>query len=293
MELAKMYLAYKPLLISIAYRMLGSLSDAEDMVQDVFVAMERVQLGEVQHEKAYLVKMTTNRCLNLLSSSRKQREVYQGPWLPEPDIGEASESPEEQVVQEETVSYALLVVLQQLNPVERAVFLLREVLMYEYSEIADMVDKSEANCRKIYSRVKPKIQQEVGETSSSSIGIRDKVELVSSFLLASKTGDFGAFVHLLTDEAVLISDGGGKRRAAIFPITGKSRIQAFLEGIQGKNSFQGELRPTNINGEPGLLLVREDIPQLAICFRAALDHSAIQAIYFVVNPDKLKRASKA
>ncbi|MFD0680495.1 MULTISPECIES: RNA polymerase sigma-70 factor [unclassified Paenibacillus] len=293
MKLAKMYMDYKLLLISIAYRMLGSLTDAEDIVQDVFVSLERVQLDEVQHQKAYLVKMTTNRCLNLLSSSRKQREVYPGSWLPEPDIGEVIASPEEQVVQEETVSYALLVVLQQLNPVERAVFLLREVLLYEYSEIADILDKTETNCRKIYSRVKPKIQQEMEDPLSSSNSISHKKDLVNSFLHASRTGDFASFVHLLADEAVLISDGGGKRRAAIFPITGRERIQAFLEGIQGKNSFGGELRPIAINGEPGLLLVRDGDPQLAICFRAAPQHSAIQTIYFVVNPDKLKRAIQA
>ncbi|MDF2964345.1 MAG: polymerase sigma-70 factor, family protein [Paenibacillus sp.] len=289
MELERMYAAYKPLLISIAYRMLGSLTDAEDTVQDVFVSMQHVPLEDIRNEKAYLVKMTTNRCLNILSSSRVQREVYPGPWLPEPDIKEGFYSPEEQMVQEETVSYALLVVLQQLSPVERAVFLLREVLGYDYTEIAEMLDKTEANCRKIYSRVKPKIQQQAPAPSAGNH--EHKGKLVQSFLLASRTGNYGPFVHLLTDEAVLISDGGGKRKAAIFPIKGRERIQAFLEGIHRKASLHGELRAVEINGEPGLLLIRGGELQKAVCFGSDPRQPGIQTVYFVLNPDKLKRYS--
>jgi RNA polymerase sigma-70 factor (ECF subfamily) len=251
--------------------------------------MKRVQIDDIQHEKAYLVKMTTNRCLNLLSSSRKQREVYPGTWLPEPDIRDASPSPEELVVQEESVLYALLVVLQQLTPVERAVFLLREMLLYDYSEIAEIVGKSEANCRKIYSRVKPKVQQETGDMALfPTDGGTHKMELVHSFLLASRTGDFGPFINRLTDHAVLISDGGGKRRAAIFPIVGKQRIQAFLEGIQRKKSLDDELRIAAINGEPGVLLIRDGEPQLAVSFRTIPQQGEVEMIYFIVNPDKLK-----
>jgi RNA polymerase sigma-70 factor (ECF subfamily) len=148
----------------------------------------------------------------------------------------------------------LLVVLQQLSPVERAVFLLREVLDYDYREIASILDKSEANCRKIYSRVKPKIQQEAPYASKPA---GDEVGgVVQSFLHASQTGDFGPFVHWLADQAVLINDGGGKRRSARLPILGKVRVRKFLEGIWRKGSLQGELRPVVINGQQGLLLVR-------------------------------------
>ncbi|TDF98287.1 RNA polymerase sigma-70 factor [Paenibacillus piri] len=289
MELETMYTEYKPLLISIAYRMLGSLSDAEDMVQDVFVSMQRVQTETVDNVKAYLVKMTTNRCLNELSSSHKRREVYTGPWLPEPDIRENGDNPEERIVLEESVSYALLVLMQQFAPLERAVFLLKEVLGYSYKEIAATVDKSEANCRKIYSRVLPKINPQTPPPAEPG----NKETVVRSFMQASRTGDFAPFIQLLTDEAVLTSDGGGKRRAAIFPIFGRERIRAFLEGLHKKAAMEDELRPVDINGEPGLLLYRDGHLHKAVCFGNDPRQPGIQAVYFILNPDKLTRAPQA
>lgn len=294
MELELLYTSYKPLLQSIAYRMLGSITDAEDIVQDIFVTMQRTPVEDVQHIKAYLVKMVANRCLNVLKSASKQREVYVGPWLPEPDIEEASAAltPEERVVREETVSYAMLVMLQQLSPVERAVFLLREVLAYDYKEIAEMLEKSEANCRKIYSRIKPKIDplsaSEERKTVSSLKSAHSDM-FVSAFLQASRTGDFKPFVHLLVDDAMLVSDGGGKVRAALYPIMGKERIRAFLEGIHGKGSFSGELRPVRINGDAGLLLIRDGMPRIALCFERADGLTlAADRVYIISNPDKLR-----
>lgn len=297
-ELEELYAAYKPLLQSIAYRMLGSITDAEDMVQDVFAAMQRSPAGDVRHMKAYLVKMVTNRCLNVLKSAARQREVYVGPWLPEPDIGDVFAvptmmTPEERAVREEIVSYAVLVMLQQLSPVERAVFVLREVLAYDYKEIAGILGKTEAGCRKIYSRLQPKLAPEPGSDrlkAVSSVTPADASLLVAAFLQASRTGDFQPFIHLLVDDAVLVSDGGGKVRAAIRPILGRDRVLAFLEGISGKGSFQGELRPARINGEAGLLLVRDGILQAAVCFGwADGGTSRWKTIYLISNPDKLQR----
>ncbi|OXM85833.1 RNA polymerase sigma-70 factor [Paenibacillus rigui] len=290
MELDDLYTSYKPLLQSIAYRMLGSITDAEDMVQDIFVTMQHVPVEDVRHIKAYLVKMITNRCLNTLKSAKRKREVYVGPWLPEPVIQELipSGSPEEQVVREETVSFAMLVMLQQLSPMERVVFLLREVLAYDYGEIAEMLDKSEANCRKIYSRAKPKIERLHGEEHvSTEASSSDR--FVSAFVQASRSGNFEPFVQLLVEHATLVSDGGGKVRAAIYPIQGRLRIQAFLEGIYGKGTFAAELRPVRINGDAGLLVIREGILHMAICFGGASTSSGMaEQVYFILNPDKLQ-----
>jgi RNA polymerase sigma-70 factor (ECF subfamily) len=288
-ELEVIYTTYRPLLISVSYRMLGSLTDAEDIVQDVFLSMQRVSLNEIEHLKAYLVKMTTNRCLNLLNSSRKQREIYPGNWLPEPDITDRLEpGPEERTVLEETVTYALLVLLQQLSPMERAVYILRKVLGFDYKELADMLDKTEAACRKMYSRVKPKILQ--AEIAASAAAADEHTgHFVEAFLQASRSGSFEPFIRLLVEDSILLTDGGGKVRAALLPITGRARIQAFWEGIFRKGAFDGEHREVRINGEAGVLLIQQGKLKWTVSFEMAADLSAIQTIYVVSNPDKLQR----
>lgn len=283
------YLEYKRLLFSIAYRMLGTKSDAEDMMQDTFVALQSAKVDEILNMKAYLVKGVTNRCLNYLKSHRHQREVYTGPWLPEPDI-EVMQTPDEKVVRDETLSYALLVMLQQLSPVERAVFLLREVLDYDYAQIADILEKSEVSCRKMMSRLKQKMKPDLSKAIWDGQGT---APFVNAFLRAVHTGDFDPFVRMLVEQATLVSDGGGKVRSAIHPIAGKARIQAFLEGIYGKGAFAGDLRQARVNGEPGLLLIRNGEAKSVICFGAADEAGTIQSIYFISNPDKLEAIADA
>lgn len=286
-ELGIVYTEHRQLLLSIAYRMLGSYTDAEDIVQDAFVALQRIDHEDIRSMKAYLVKTVTHRCLNHLKSSRKQKEVYLGPWLPEPEIDlyDAGLNPEEQVVREESVSYAFLVMLQQLSPMERAVLLLREVLEYDYQQMAEILDKSESNCRKILSRAKQKMNPNEDELPADAK--QNSGPFVQAFLKGVRTGNFEGFVHLLTEQATLVSDGGGKVRAAVFPIFGKERIQAFLEGIQNKGSFSGELLEVRINGDHGLLLMQEGRPRLAICFAAAADSGSIESVFIILNPDKL------
>ncbi|WP_282941740.1 sigma-70 family RNA polymerase sigma factor [Paenibacillus sp. RC67] len=289
-ELELAYTEHRKLLLSIAYRMLGSYTDAEDIVQDAFVALQRGHMEDIRSIKAYLLKTVTHRCLNHLKSFRKQKEVYTGPWLPEPDIEvyDTSLSPEEQVMREESVSYAILVTLQQLSPMERAIFLLREVLDYDYSQMAEILDKSETNCRKMFSRVKQKLNQ--GDNPTTVTDVQKSSGLyVQAFMKGVRTGNFEGFVHLLTEQATLVSDGGGKVRAAVFPIFGKDRIQAFLEGIQSKGSFGGELLEVRINGDQGLLLIQEGRPKLAICFGATPQSDSVKSIFFILNPDKLGR----
>ncbi|WP_274468601.1 MULTISPECIES: RNA polymerase sigma-70 factor [unclassified Paenibacillus] len=281
----EIYRTYHKLLFAVAYRMLGSEADAEDILQEIYMKLPSVDLASVDNLKAYLVKMVTNRCLNVVKLARKTREVYVGPWLPEPQIQNAAHDPMRRIEQDETVNYAFLVLLQKLTATERAVFILREALGYEYAEIADMLHKSEDNCRKIFSRAKSKVAGS-GERSSDPAG--DTEPLARLFMRAVSTGNFTAFVSMLTDEAVLISDGGGKRRAAIHPIIGKLRIQAFFQGIVAKGSLQGEWLPVRHNGQDGLLLVQDREPVKFIAFHLPAQGQQAAGIYMIVNPDKLQ-----
>ncbi|PEY32433.1 RNA polymerase sigma-70 factor [Bacillus cereus] len=288
MDFEILYRTYRPLVYSVAYRMLGSVSDAEDVAQDILMKSQDVNQEPVRNMKAYLIKMTTNHCLNILQSARKKREIYTGEWLPEPEIDTAKLNPMETIIQSERVSYAFLVLLENLTPVERAIFVLRKALGYDYHEIAELLNKSEANCRKIYSRCKEKIQHEVSVHPQQSIHTE---KMVHTFMQGSETGNFEAFINLLREDVSLVTDGGGKVRAAIFPILGKQRIQTFLEAIVSRGFFQVELLPTIINGQIGILARNKGCAEKAICFEWDESRELIRRIYIVVNPDKLKHIS--
>lgn len=302
-----LYDAYKPLLNGIAYRMTGSLTDAEDMVQDVFAELETMRVEHIRNMKGYLVKMVTNRCLNLLKSARRTREVYTGPWLPEPEVRDAAGTPEELAVRAETISYALLVLLEQLSPMERAVFILRESLDYDYRDIAELLGKSNESCRKLHSRGKQKInrgriqrkkEETAGEReapialpiediSADSTHAMQAEVLARSFMNAALTGNFEPFVRMLADEARLYMDGGGKVRAAVFPIIGSARILAFLQGIAPKSLRSQNQLLVNVNGQPGLLLMRDGELFGILSFQFD-SHSRPVRLYMITNPDKLK-----
>ncbi|MBM7587327.1 RNA polymerase sigma-70 factor (ECF subfamily) [Bacillus pakistanensis] len=285
MDFETLYRTYRTFVYSVAYRLLGSVSEAEDAAQDILLKSQTMDKDAIRNKKAYLLKMTTNHCLNILQSARKKREVYTGEWLPEPEVDLAKQNPMETILQNESVSYAFLVLLEKLTPVERAVFVLREALRYDYGEIAEMVNKSEANCRKIYSRCKEKIEREVPVHPQPSVHTE---KMIHSFIQGSKTGNFEEFIHLLTTDAILVTDGGGKVRAAIFPILGKERIQTFLESVVPRGFLQSEIQPTIINGQAGFLEINKDGAKTAICFEWDESGTSIRRIYIVVNPDKLQ-----
>jgi len=283
MDFETMYRTYKPILLSVAYRMLGSYTEAEDAVQDVFINVREVQLDSINNLQAYLVKMITNHSLNILKSARRKRELYTGPWLPEPVISTDRNEPFEHLIQQESFGYALLVLMEKLSPIERAVFVLKESLGYDYREIAELLGKTEAACRKMLSRSKAKIGADPSLISYSE----DAERFVEAFTKAIETGSFAPFIQLLTEDAVLLSDGGGKVRAAIFPILGQKRIRAFLEGIYAKGSLQGEVQLVAISGQPGIVLKRSDKPPIAICFGHDSALRSIANVYLIMNPDKL------
>ncbi|MEN1938577.1 RNA polymerase sigma-70 factor [Paenibacillus sp. 102] len=285
MDFETLYRTYQPLVYSVAYRLLGSVSDAEDVAQDILIKSQHVNQESIKNMKAYLIKMTTNHCLNILQSAQKKREVYTGEWLPEPEIDTMKLNPMETIIQNERVSYAFLVLLENLTPIERAVFVLREALRYDYREVAEILNKSEANCRKIYSRCKEKIQHEVSVHPQQSSHTE---KMVHTFIQGSETGNFEAFINLLREDVALVTDGGGKVRAAIFPILGKQRIQTFLEAIVSRGFFQVELFPTIINGQIGILARNKGRAEKVICFEWNESGESIRRIYIIVNPDKLK-----
>lgn len=263
------------------------MADAEDIVQEVFVAVSNHDWDQVQNVKAYLTKVTTNRCLNLLQSSYRQRELYVGPWLPEPmqDESATSQEPEEVAEKKESIRYALLVLLHTLTPQERAVFILREILGFTYSDIADAMDRTESNCRKIFSRAKKKMTQIQHETIEGS---KQHTEMITElFIEAIETGEFSALTQQLLQDVTLITDGGGKVKAAYKPIFGMERVLAFLQGVREKGAYDGKLIPVSLNSETGIVLSREGRNVLMICFD--LDSSGhIRNIFIVMNPEKLR-----
>ncbi|CAM3444967.1 sigma-70 family RNA polymerase sigma factor [Paenibacillus lupini] len=289
MEVEQLYREFKPLLTSIAYRMLGSMSEAEDAVQDVFVTVSKLDGIDIEHPKAYLVKLVTNRVLNLMKSAPRQRESYPGQWLPEPVIEFDTESmPLESVIQHEQLGYALLVLLQTCTPPERAVFVLRESFGYDYAEIAALLDKSEAACRKIFSRASAKIGH--SSTIENKTSLDDSMNrFVQSFSQAIHTGRLDSFIHLLTDNAVLLTDGGGIVRSALNPIMGPQRIVAFFDGIAKKGAFEGTWQSASISGQQGLLLMHNNQIVKAYVFEPDEQSNKIRAIYVISNPEKLTR----
>lgn len=282
----QLYQQYKPLLFSIAYRMLGTVSDAEDIVQDVFLhAQLPGRLDNVEHVKSYLCKMTTNRCLDVLKAAHTKREVYTGTWLPEPLLV-SEQDPLHEYVHDETISFAILTLLDKLTPVERAVFILREAFELPYETIADTVGKSPQYCRKILSRLRPKLLQR--NSSKTAASPEEAETILRHFLHAAKTGDMDGMIRLLGNEAVLYSDGGGKVSAALRPITSPQRIAAFLSALTKKALQQPsryQIIPQRINGSAGLLIMEDGA--VSNVFSFSFQRQQISAVYIVRNPDKL------
>jgi RNA polymerase sigma-70 factor (TIGR02957 family) len=284
----QLYTLYKPLLFSLAYRMLGSVMDAEDIVQEAFIAVYKSGSDHIQNMKAYLCKIVTNRCLDLLRSSRKQREVYIGTWLPEPLVTEASDEtdPMQSYLQKESVSTAYLMLLQQLSYVERAVFLLREAMQYDYEEIADIVGKSSANCRQIFHRAKRSLSVNDASDKLDHVDREQTTNLVEQFMHGLATCDAKKIMKYLAIDATLFTDGGGKVNAALpQPLHGNERISQFGAGFSKKLHTSLTYRIAMVNGLPGIIVYIAGKLLSVISFKVLEDH--ITDLYFVSNPDKL------
>lgn len=273
---------YRPLLFSIAYRMLGAVADAEDMVQEAFIRWQQAAGDEIRSPKAFLVTIISRLCINHMESARVRREEYVGEWLPEPVVTDPGSDPLEIVRANESLSIAFLTVLERLNPVERAVFLLREVFEYEYAEIAAALDLSEANCRQILTRARKHVREARPPLKSRD---PEHDELLGRFLQATRSGDLEGLMSLLSADVVLHTDGGGKGPALPNRVHGADKVaRAALGGFHRLPK-----RPSGyviqVNGESGLVSYIDGRPFGVITIDAR--DGRIRAIYLVSNPDKL------
>ncbi|WNQ10319.1 RNA polymerase sigma factor SigJ [Paenibacillus aurantius] len=284
----ELYDQYKALLFTLAYQLTGSAADAEDAVQDVFVKACDVHPERLEEPKAYLCKMVTNHCLNQQKSARKKREMYVGPWLPEPIRTQETDTLEMTVVRRDLLSYAMLVLLERLTPAERTVFVLREGLGFDYPDIAELLGKQEANCRKLLSRARGKMGISEEEPVAAEAV---EMEWVSRFLSSLEQGNVDHMMSLLTEDVMLVSDGGGKVTASTRPLQERDRVARFLLGVfKNAQSFYPnslQFERASLNGEAGIVF-RSGNETLGAMF-IQLRQGKLARIYFVVNPDKLAR----
>jgi RNA polymerase sigma-70 factor (TIGR02957 family) len=278
---------FRPLMFSIAYRMTGSVTEAEDLVQEAFFRLERAgQSGVVvESPKAYLAAATTRLAIDHMRSARVRRESYVGTWLPEPVVADLHESPEQMAELSDSLSMAFLVLLESLSPVERAVFLLREVFDYSYEDIAQIVDKNEANCRQIFGRARRHLDSHQARYRAST---EHSEALLQSFLAAARHGDLDQLVDLLAADAVLCSDGGGKASATPQPINGRKRVAAFVISLFQRVSQIGvTFEPVLVNGGPGIISRDSEGNIVSVLSIEVLD-GVIHTLRGVLNPDKLQ-----
>ena len=284
--------AQRPRLTRLAYRMLGSLAEAEDVAQDAWLRWRRAGQGEGEDDgiadpAAWLVRVTTRLCLDRLCAERAAREAYRGPWLPEPLVEDMAEDPVERA---EDVSVAFLLALQRLSPLERAVFLLRDVFDEDYAAVAAALGRSEAACRQLAARARSHVRE---ARPRFEIPQAQLARLAAAFAEAARDGDTAALAGMLAEDAVLISDGGGKRPAALRPIVGRDDVIALLEGLRSQGNLQasGEVRLARVNGYPGLIVRLPDGP-MTVTFEPD-GAGRIAAIFIVRNPEKLGRLAQA
>ena len=272
---------HRKFLVGLAYRMLGSLAEAEDIVQDAYLRTRDVEMDE---PRAYLARVVTNLCLDRLKSARVRREEYVGTWLPEPVVepcgGERGVNPAAPLA--EDLSVALLMVLERLSPLERAAFLLHDIFDMDYADVAKTLERSEAACRQLASRAREHVREARPQVAPAD---EHTDHIVTAFLTAAATGDVAGLASLLAEDAVLYTDGGGKRRAALNPIYGRDKIARFFIGVRDKNPPPTNLTPARINGLPGYVYYIDGEPE-TIAFE--IRDGAIAEIYGVRNPDKLK-----
>lgn len=283
-EVGRGYAEHRPLLFSIAYRMTGSVSDAEDIVQEAFARLAgALRRGtEVSEPKAYLATTATRLALNHLRSARLHRESYVGTWLPEPVI--TGPGPEEQAEMGDSLSMAFLVVLESLSPAERAVFLLHEVFGYEHREIAGLTGTSAANSRQILARARRHVDEGKPRFEASR---RQREEVARRFFAAADGGDLDGLLRALAPDVVYYGDGGGKARVAA-PMHGRDRVARFLAGLFRRNrKLEASFRIVEANGQPGAVTYDRD-GHVVNVFALDIADGVVQAIRCVVNPDKLR-----
>ena len=274
---------YRGLLFSIAYRMVGSVADAEDMLQETFIRWQRTPDDAIRSPRAFLVTIISRLCINYLESARVQREEYVGQWLPQPLVTDPRSDPLGIIRLDESISMAFLVVLERLTPVERAVFLLREVFEYEYSEISAVLDQSETNCRQILRRARQHVNALRPRFKASA---QEQNDLLERFIQATRSGDMSGLVALLSRDVVLHSDSGGKAIAVPNLIHGADNVaRGILGGLKKHVPSNLVRRIMPINGASAVVSYLNGQPHSVLSLDVTNGH--ITSIYIVTNPDKL------
>lgn len=280
---------------AIAYRLLGSAGDAEDAVQDTFLRWHAADRERIETPEAWLTKVLTNICLNQLTSARARRETYVGQWLPEPVLaGDRMLGPADTAEQRESVSLAVLVLMERLSPNERAVYVLREAFGYAHREIGEILDLTESNCQQIHRRAKQHLTTDRARAEVDAAAARKVVE---EFLTAALSGDTEPLIRLLTDDAVSVADGGARVRARRTPVIGALGIARYLRGLfrpgPAKRAHVGGsavLHAAVVNGAPAILIAGGERILGVMCLAATPD--GVEAIHIQVNPDKLERITR-
>lgn len=279
-------------LLGLAYRMLGSMAEAEDAVQEAYLRWHATDRATVVEPRAFLTTTTTRICLDVLKSARARREEYVGPWLPDPVVDTESLAPDAQTELAEDLSIALLLALDRLSPLERAAFLLHDVFDYSFTQVADALGRNEAACRQLASRARARVRDArpagaIPPRPASGPVDEKHMQLLSAFMAATRSGDVDALTRLLASDARLVTDGGGKVLAALNVIEGPDRVAAFLTGATRKGwTDDMRVRFDTINGLPGLILT--GLSGLIQTNAFEIEDGKVRAIYVVRNPDKLQ-----
>ena len=272
--------AQRPRLTRLAYRMLGSVTESQDAVQDAWLRWTRAG-DDVADPAAWLVRVTSRLCIDRMRAAKTRRDAYRGPWLPEPLIEELSVDPVERA---EDVSVAFLLALERLSPLERAVFLLHDVFDEDYAQVAETLGKTEPAVRQLATRARTHVKE---TRPRFTVSQEDAAKLAAAFMVAAAQGDMTALSAVLAEDAVMVTDGGGRRKAALRPLIGREDIVRLIEGLAWRGGDVAPLsfRSVRINGYPGLIMINADGPT-TVAFQPGEDGKLV-GIYTVRNPDKL------
>ncbi|MEU9390806.1 RNA polymerase sigma-70 factor [Streptomyces sp. NPDC048324] len=276
---------HRPVLLGVAYRMLGRVADAEDVVQESWLRWSGADRGDVREPRAYLVRITTRLAIDRLRQVKARNEAYVGPWLPEPyvtDFGDTVPDTAEKAVLADSVSLAVLVVLESLSPLERAVFVLREAFGYPYAEIASMLDRGEPAVRQLAGRARRHVEE---RRPRYEVDPGRRRELTERFLAAAGEGDLEGLMALLAPDVRLVGDSGGKSRAPLRVLESADKVGRFVIGAAAKGVPEPSFRFLELNGGPALVVLSEGRPDSV--FQLDVSDGRIQAIYIIRNPDKL------
>ena len=276
---AAVFEAVRPRLFGIAYRMLGSVSEAQDVVQDAWIRWQSTDRHGIRNPTAFLSTVTTRLAINVATSARARREVYVGPWLPEPV--RTDDDPALGAERSEALELGLLKLMERLSPRERAVYLLREAFDYSFADIAGVLETTESNVRQLASRARLHLQ----EARPTAVANEERNRLLRAFVSAAQTGDLKQLETMLAEDVVFYADGGGIVSAARRPVVGRGNVARFLAGVREKFAFDARFSIVTVNGGDALLVTRDGAPY--IVGSISVGERGIDGVYFVLNPEKL------